>query len=149
MSFRRVNALTRNKKTSYEILPLREHRRISLHCPNCEQYSLMAISRKTRRHGKVTFYVTCPKCGHSFKQVGRPYNFFRDIKSRYNLDSKQMRAMQKEVFRKFFESGGQALPLTSEDDRTIRAGDMTFIKPLSHSRGARRGSPTGKTTKKR
>ena len=112
-----------------EIIPLRQHRRISLNCPECEQYSLMDIHKKVRIRRKVTFYVTCPNCSHSFKQVGQSYNFFRDIKKRYKLNSKQIRSMQKAVFRQFFESGCTETNLTEENDRTIRTGDMIFIKP--------------------
>jgi len=146
--WRKVNGVTPNKKTRYEILPLREHRRISLHCPKCEQFLLMDIRKKARIKGKVTWYVMCPNCSHSFKQVGRPYNYWRDIKSRYNLDSKQVLAMQTATVRECMDTWDQDVPLIYEDDRTIRVRDMTLIKPLSPSQGTRPGSPTGKTTKK-
>ena len=89
-------------KYKLEIIPLRKHKRISLHCPRCGEYSLMDIQSKTRVKGKVNYYVTCPRCGYNFKQIGRPYNFFRDIKQQYKLSHTQLRKMQKEVVRELF-----------------------------------------------
>jgi len=119
----------RNDKSGHlggEIVPLREHRRITLLCPECEQSSLMDIRQKTRIRGKVIYYVTCPNCSYSFKQIGRPYNFWRDINKRYKLDSKQIRSMQRGMIRKLIETGDIE---TYENDDTIRTGNMIFIKP--------------------
>ena len=119
----------RNEKPTrpeVEIVPLCEHRRITLPCPNCEQSFSMDIRQKTRVRGKVTYYVTCPNCGHDFRQVGRPHNFWRDIKRRYGLSPAQLRAMQSEMIRKVLETGD--IPVEETMD-TIRTGDMVFIKP--------------------
>lgn len=126
--FEKMSEQRNDKPTlsAVEIVPLREHRRITLICPKCEKSSLMDIRQKTRIHGKIIYYVKCPNCGNSFKQVGRPYNFWRDINKRYHLNSKQIRSMQREMMRKLIETGDI---VADENDDTIRTGNMIFIKP--------------------
>lgn len=109
-----------------EIAPLHEHRRVSLRCLNCEEFLLMDIQKKTRVKGKVNYYVTCPQCGYKFKQVGRPYNYWRDIKQRYRLGHTQLRSMQGGMVRKLLKTGKIAVKETEE---VIQIGDTTFIKP--------------------
>jgi len=118
--------LERSNKYKLEIIPLRKHKRISLHCPSCEEFSLMDIQSKTRIKGKVNYYVTCPRCGYSFKQIGRPYNFWRDIRQQYKLSPTQLRKMQAEVVRELFETGEIS---REEYQNIIKIGDMAFIKP--------------------
>lgn len=118
-----------NKKSArhdVEIVPFREHRRITLCCPNCDEFSLMDIYKKTRVKGKVNYYVTCPQCRHDFKQIGRLYNYWRDIKQRYRLGPLQVRSMQTEIVQKLLESGEI---VAEETQDIIRTGDMVFIKP--------------------
>ena len=90
----------------------------------------MDVNTKTRIKGKVNYYVSCPQCGHDFRQVGRPYNYWRDIKQRYKLGITQLRSMQAEVVKKLLNSGEI---FAEETQDIIRTGDMVFIKP-KHSK---------------
>jgi predicted GIY-YIG superfamily endonuclease len=82
---------------------LGEQKRISLHCPNCNYFGVMNIKGKTKVEKHTNYYVCCPKCGQNFKQTGRPYNFWRHIKKKYNLSHKELRTMQKESMRKLLQ----------------------------------------------
>lgn len=93
----------------------------------------MNIRQKARIRGKVVYHVTCPNCNHSFKQIGRPYNFFRDIKKRYKLDYKQIEELERAMIRKYCKTGDTGEALLYEDSHTLHAGDMIFIKPQKRS----------------
>ena len=93
------------KSAKEEIIKLEKQRRITLHCPNCSYFGLMDIKAKTRVEKKIHYYLCCPKCSQTFKQIGRPYNFWRDAKKKYNLGHEQSRAMQKELLRGLLEDG--------------------------------------------
>lgn len=74
------------------LLPLREHRRITLHCPACGQFSMMPIRRKVRLKRKVHYDVDCPRCGHAFRGCRR--NELREWKRRYKLTWPEYRSVQ-------------------------------------------------------
>ncbi len=116
----------RTKRSDAEILPLRDHRRITLRCPRCDEYSLMGIRKKIRVRRRVNYHVTCENCSHTSVQVGLPYNFWRDIKKRYKLSAEQLRSMQASMIGRLLETGEL---VALEDAQTIRTGDMIFIKP--------------------
>lgn len=116
----------KTQRAAAEIVPLREHRHISLRCPRCEEYGLTAIRKKARIRGTVNYHVTCPTCGHAFVQVGRPYNFWRDVKTRYNLSAGQLRSMQGSMIGRLLQTSQL---VAREDQQTIRTGDVVFIKP--------------------
>lgn len=116
----------RTQRSDAEIVPLREHCRITLQCPRCDEYGLMTIRQKARIRGTVVYHVTCPNCGHRFVQVGRPYNLWRDIKKRYTLSAEQLRSMQGSMIGTLMETGKL---VAGEDERAIRTGDIVLIKP--------------------
>ena len=74
----------------------------------------------------VNYHVTCENCGHASVQVGRPYNFWRDIKNRYKLSAEQLRSMQASMIGRLLETDEL---VAREDAQTIRTGDTIFIKP--------------------
>ncbi len=113
------------KKTIEEIVKLEKQRRVTLHCPNCSYFGLMDIKAKIRVEKKIHYYLCCPKCSQTFKQIGRPYNFWRDVKKNYNLSHEELRTMQKQLLRKFFKDGELKAKQTS---KTIEIGDLVFIK---------------------
>ena len=86
----------------------------------------MGIRKKIRVRRTVNYHVTCENCRHTFVQVGRPYNFWRDIKKRYKLSADQLRSMQASTIGRLLETGEL---VALEEAQTIRTGDMIFIKP--------------------
>lgn len=129
-----ANRTGKTHRSPAEILLLRQHRRITLRCPRCDEYGLMSIRRKTRIRGTVNYHVTCPNCGWEFVQIGRPYNFWRDMKRRYNLNAEQLRSMQGSLITTFMNT---SQILASENERTVCAGDFVFIKPNPESNPSR------------
>jgi len=109
-----------------EIIPLGMYKRISLSCPNCKEFSLKDIQKKIRINGKINYFVTCSKCGHDFKQVGRPDNYWRSLKQQYKLGSKQLRSMKSEMVKQVVETGDIGI---KETENIIQIGDIVFIKP--------------------
>ncbi len=82
---------------------IKQQKRISLFCPNCNYFGLMNIKGKIKVEKRISYYVCCPKCGQNFKQSGRPYNFWRDLKKKHKLKRKEVRTMQKEFMHKFIQ----------------------------------------------
>jgi hypothetical protein len=109
-----------------EIVKLGDQRRITLLCTNCGYFGLMLIKAKTKVEKRINYYVCCPECSHNFKQIGRPYNFWRSAKKNHNLSHEELRTMQKQLLRKFFKDGEFKAKQTF---KTIEIGDLVFIKP--------------------
>ncbi|MGD0077734.1 MAG: hypothetical protein ABSB91_03795 [Sedimentisphaerales bacterium] len=113
------------KDVKEKIARIGKQRRISLHCPNCSYFGLIDIKGRTKVGKKTKYYVRCPKCGQNFKQIGRPYNFWRDVKKKYNLNHEQLHTIQKEFMRKVHQDGQiKARKRTN----AIEIGDLVFIK---------------------
>lgn len=86
----------------------------------------MPILLKTKTNKKVYYVVRCPNCGYVFKQIGRPYNFWRDLKYKYKLNHDQLRAMQREMVRSFIQKG---TPGIVERGKMVKLGKLAAIKP--------------------
>ena len=99
------NKRKRNKIAVTQIVPLGNQRQISLDCPYCEEFKLVTIRRKFRIKGIINYEVSCPKCGNSFKQVGRRYNYWRDLKQKGKLTPRQIRSLQKQKWGEIFGTG--------------------------------------------
>lgn len=119
-------------KRGVEIIPLNKHKRITLRCPNCEEFALMDIRKKTRVNKKINYYVICPQCGYDFKQIGRPYNYWRDIKQKHKINANQLRSMQSEVMRGLLKRGEITVEETKDIIKT--GNNITFIKPKKGSK---------------
>ncbi len=65
----------------------------------------MNIKEKERNRelNRIIFHVNCPKCGYEFFQIGRWFNFWRDMKNKHNLNQDELRKAQKQVMKDFLE----------------------------------------------
>ena len=86
----------------------------------------MDIKGKIKVEKQIIYYVCCPKCGHNFKQTGRRFNLWRDLKKRHKLKHKEIRTIQKEFMRKLVQDGEYKF---DEKDNVLEIGDVIFVKP--------------------
>jgi len=117
---------------------IKEQKRISLSCPNCNYYGLMDIKAKTKVEKRINYYVCCPKCGQNFKQVGRRFNFWRHLKKKHKLKHEEVRIMQKELPHKDGEIK------LKEKGNVLEIGDVTFVKTEDGDLGFLKQAEKGK-----
>jgi len=65
-------------------------------------------------------------------ESGKPYNFWRDVKSRYKLSHEKLRAMQRESLRMFLQ-GEETINIV-DSDVVLIVGDEVAIKPVKRGR---------------
>jgi len=82
---------------------INEHKRISLPCPKCNRFGLMDIVAKFKIGNQVNYSLLCPECGCRFKQTGRRFNRWRDLKKKHKLNHDELRTMQKDFMQKELE----------------------------------------------